>query len=210
MTRANVVKWAALAAVGVVCVLVLAWLPGMAVGQGDRPAGGVPGGQVAALVTPVPVPGGPNFYSVSAMGFKPLEQDTGWGYYADSWLTNPGPDEATYVAALALPHGATVTKFVVFFYDNGLALDVQASLLKCSYWDGYCTRMAEVASSGTDTGSRAVEDSTIVDPVVDNQSNWYVAQVLLPPAPLGYEFALEAIRVDYGYGAALPIVMDGR
>ena len=70
--------------------------------------------------------------------------------------------------------------------------------------------MAEVASSGTDTGSRFVEDSTINFPVVDNQSYWYVGQVLLPSTAESYLFNLEAIRVDYGYDAELPMVLKGQ
>ena len=43
MTRTNLVKWAALAAIGVLCAL-LAWKSQAATGEGDRLASGVPGG----------------------------------------------------------------------------------------------------------------------------------------------------------------------
>ncbi len=67
----------------------------------------------------------------------------------------------------------------------------------------------QMGSVGSDTGSRSVEDSTIDYPVIDNQSYWYVSQVLLPSSPEAYIFNLEAIRVDYGYEADLPVVLRG-
>ena len=69
--------------------------------------------------------------------------------------------------------------------------------------------MAEVSSSGSDTGSRWVEDSTIDLAVVNNQTYWYVSEVVLPSSPESWLFNLEAIRVDYGWDAELPIVLRG-
>ena len=210
MGRMNLVKWAVLGVVGVLCVSALAWRSQAAVGEGDRLEDGAPGGQLAPLVTPVPVPGGPNFNSLSAMAFKPKEPDTQWAF-RDSWLYNPGPAEATYVAPVSLPHGATVNKLVVFFWDNvPSSLDIQASLLRCSFWYSWCETMAEVSSSGSDTGSRWVEDSTIDLAVVNNQTYWYVSEVVLPSSPESWLFNLEAIRVDYGYDAELPMVLKGQ
>ena len=54
---------------------------------------------------------------VNAFQFRPAFPNGTWDYF-NGELINPGPEDNFYEAALSLPDNITITKMVVYFYDN--------------------------------------------------------------------------------------------
>ncbi len=196
MAAKRLLRLGLLVAIAAACALVLAWRPQAAAGEG---------GELYAGLAATPVPGGPGFYTVSGFEFHPLTPLMEWVYTGGGWLWNPhATSTGGYVASLALPHGATVTKFVVYYFDDSVEHDVQANLVKNGLDGSGSLNMASVQSSGTALAPGCMEDTTILYPIVNAQSNSYSAYVSLPPDMDG---ALIAVRIDYTYNANLPVIM---
>ena len=157
----------------------------------------------AASVPEAPVPGGPGFYTQNALAFRPYNQYDEWAYqYLD--LYNPSATSVQHAAPLLVPHGATVTQFVAYFYDTS-TYNLNASLFRCRLDDTHqCDVMAEAVSLGT-PGYSYWTDNTISYPVIDNQSYMYAAEIELPGGA-GSSLRLVAVRVDYEFSAKLPLV----
>jgi len=71
-----------------------------------------------------------------------------------------------------LPHGATVTGFKVYFYDNS-AQNLNVSLYRLDNTYGGYLNLASVATSGT-LGYSNLSTSTISNPVINNQNYSYL------------------------------------
>jgi hypothetical protein len=199
---------AVLVAIVVIGASALAWRSQASTREGDRPAGGVLGGEGEAAAAAASVPGGPGFYAQSAFAFRPYSQADEWAYSATA-LYNPGANWATYEAPLSLPQGAAVTKFVVYFIDQDVDNDLWIALARCSLDLPSCSTMAQISSSGAEQGPRFAEGTVIAEPVVDNQSNSYLVEVWLPSSPSA-SVGLIGIRVDYGYSINVPVVLKGQ
>jgi hypothetical protein len=177
---------------------------------GSMPAGAAaPGfGSAPEALTLVPVPGGPAFYSLAAWAFKPDSSDGGYTYWGGR-LVNTGASQDTYMAEVTLPNGATVNRFVVFFYDNHSTVDynLTAVLRRYSLATFDSETMAQVASSDNIDEIRYVQTTSITSPVIDQQSYTYAVEVLLPVDSIMYtELFLRGVRIDYGYPVNLPLV----
>jgi hypothetical protein len=120
----------------------------------------------------------------------------GWSLY------NSGSSSAFYEAPLPLPNGASITKFVVYYYDND-ASNLSATLHRAAFDKLFGTTMANVTSSGTGDFVRYGEDISIDVPIIDQQSYYYWVEVSLPPTSF---VQLVGVRVDYGYPNNLPLV----
>jgi hypothetical protein len=75
------------------------------------------------------------------------------------------------VAPVHLPHGAVVTEFRVYYYDNS-AGNLDVSLLKQGFNSAY-VNLAEVTSSGTPGYSNGV-DTTIYSATINNTNGSYL------------------------------------
>ena len=180
-------------------------LPGSKLAGAAAPGFGAAPGSLAL----VPVPGGPAFYSLGAQAFKPDSSDGGYTIDSYKGLINTGASQDTFLAEVALPNGATVNRFVVFFYDNHSATDynLTAVLRRYSLATYDSVTMAQVASSDNSDAIRYVETTSITSPVIDQQSYTYVVEVLLPVTDVIYtELSLRGVRIDYGYPVNLPVV----
>jgi len=152
-----------------------------------------------------PVPGGPAFQMVSPFEFRLIDSGGAWAYYGGG-LYNPGPGGAFYAAALTLPNNITITKMVVYFYDNS-AINLYVTLLRCYTAGLGVDTMAYVASSGTRDTFGNEADESIDYPVVDQQSYSYSIEVSMPPGG-GSDLRLIGVRIDYAYNTGLPLVLN--
>jgi hypothetical protein len=151
-----------------------------------------------------PVPGGPGFYAQSAFLFMRWDQDYQYAYDRGNGaeLYNPGPGTAIYEAPLSLPHGATITKFVAYYYDAS-ASDISFTLFRIPLDGQLANALADVYSTGQ-SGYGFGETTSINLPLVDLQSYSYVVQVSLPADDT---LRVTGIRIDYTYSAKLPAVL---
>ncbi len=149
-----------------------------------------------------PVPGGPGFISVSSFAFKPFSSDDSQ-IYDVTWMYNGGADMASFIAPVYLPHDATITKVVFFFYDGITGADLILSLLRVNMFDGSVTPVARGYSS-TSSGLGFIE-APISIPLVDNQLYSYILDVDIPGGHYG-SLSLINVRIDYSYPSYLPCV----
>lgn len=164
------------------------------------------GTALGAAVAAPPVPGGPGFYSLSAFAFSQTIVDYGIAYEGPD-LYNKSWDNGSYrfAAPASLPNGATVTKFILYFWDSSTD-DLSASLYRVPLDGNAVEKMAETLSAGS-PGYGNSATTTINSPVIDQQAYVYYVEVPLPYAP-NAEIRLRGIRIDYGYGANLPLVTE--
>jgi hypothetical protein len=169
--------------------------------HGDGPEGGAIVAQGEPAAVPAAVPGGPGFYMCGAPCFAPRSSGYQWTY-SQQELRNTGGFYAYWDAPLALPHGATMTKFVLYFDDNSASDDLFVGLYRCALDTGTCDLPAFATSSGA-PGYGFAEDSTITNSVIDNQSYVYMAEAILPNTTA---VGLIGVRIDYEFSAKLPLI----
>lgn len=189
---------------------VLFWRPATALStvSGDGRGGRRDRAGEAAPAPAEPVPGGPGFYSLHAAAFRPYGATMSWAFYDDE-LYNPGGTDSDLQAEVSLPNGATITKFVVYYFDDCSSHDMAVRLERSAASSDVKQPIAETTTSGNEFSYRYAEDSTIDLPVVDQQSYAYRVIVLLPQGCDAY-LTLESVRIDYGYGVSLPIAARGQ
>lgn len=164
-----------------------------------------PAGASDVLLSPggEPVPGGPGFISISSFFFKAYPTDLPYShngamlYSLDAFLPR------FFIAGALLPHGATVTKFVVYYQDTTGFYDLSAYLVVSNLDSLTSAVMAQVTSSGADENVRYLEDSSILYPQVDNQAYHYMVHAELPPSS---QVGLVAVRIDYAYEVSAALI----
>jgi hypothetical protein len=147
----------------------------------------------ASAPPPVTVPGGPKFLMVNPFQFRPAFP-SGTSDYFNGELNNPGPEGTFYEAALTLPENVRITKMVVYFYDNN-DQDLLVGLWRIDPTTGAWQALAETASFGTSDEYRNVSDTSIINPLIDQQRYSYLVEVGIPPA--FNMLRLVAVRIDY-------------
>ena len=156
------------------------------------------------LISPrsAPISGGPGFVSITGTSFTQMT-----GVHPFSWdfiLYNPEQySSGAYAAPVMLPQGATVNKFVVYYYDVADA-NFTADLFRVDLGNGDWAYMAS-ASSQMNWGYGAMSDTSINLDKVDNQSFAYFVRVLIPGDQYG-DLGLVGVRVDYTFPGYLPCV----
>jgi len=173
-------------------------------GGGEEPVV-IPGSSVSPSVQQAPVPGGPGFLMIPAAAFTPAFPGTIYTNYG-VLVSGQSSTQITYMAPVNLPQGATVTKLVLYFNDTDLSQSVFAELLRNPVPGGETFLMASVASLVDLLGSWTYRaDTTIDNPVIDNQANMYFIRVGLPVSSA--ELMISGVRIDYGYPVMLPAVI---
>jgi hypothetical protein len=76
------------------------------------------------------------------------------------------------VAPVHLPHGAIVTRFTAYFYDNSSAENMTATLYRQGMTSSYGV-LGQVYSSGSSTSYQSALDTTIGYATVDNINYGY-------------------------------------
>ena len=145
--------------------------------------------------------GGPGSYSQSVFAFQPYPNQAVPYLFSGRTLVNPDTITHYYEAPVNLPHGATITRFVVWYMDNNTS-NLWAALARASLDEATLNQIGYVASSGADAYVRYSQDLTITDPVVDNENYFYWVEVGLPPnATVG----ILSFRIDYQYSNYVPL-----
>lgn len=181
-----------------------AWHASVSLAQENGPATTSPLTADATLIgSAAPVPGGPGFYSQTALGFQPWPNQAVPFSYSGVTLYNPDTAYHAYEAMVSLPNGATITKFVVWYYDNSASYDMWAAIGRAPMDYSSVEQIAHVDSAGAATSVRYGVDSTIIDATVDMQSYTYWVEAFLPPSS---NAGIVSFRIDFGYPAYLPLV----
>lgn len=150
-----------------------------------------------------PVAGGPGFYTLSPVDFTPEIWSRNRGFNG-IMLINPNQIGTDYIAPVHLPHGATITKMVVYYLDNANPyLDLQVWFLECGLVTASCAPVIYGATAHASPDMRIGEFPPAGSAVIDLQSNYYLVEIQIPgPAEIG----LSGIRIVYGYPTYLPAI----
>lgn len=153
-----------------------------------------------------PVPGGPGFIMVSVFAFKPYYNQPNSQAYSVTVLYNPSTTETTdSVAAITLPHGATITKLTLYFEDKS---EYDATLyLARAGGQGSSETLTSFATTGSQSGFRSLSNpGTISYPIVDNQNYSYLVGIFIPKNVLR-DIGISNVRIDYEYSVYTPAIM---
>lgn len=191
---------------GLFVVILIVVITSLAMAQAGTPQGSAGESVIPNLNGPLaPVPGGPGFVSLSPFALKNHSYTEAYAY-SGQMLYNPTQFLSLYEGPLALPHGATITKFVVYFYDNDPSQDIIVSLSQGPFTDGYTSPIVQIQSTSYDPNNlQVLEAIPTSNNVVDNQNNTYSVETYLPSSP-NIDVALVGVRVDYAYPGMLPLI----
>jgi len=156
------------------------------------------------------IPGGPGFISIHPSAFQPINSTTSYGFYRISELYNTETGPAYYLAPVNLPHNATITKLVVYFFDfMDDANNITVELYQCDYgYNGCGAAMGSVVTTYQSGNNHYgyVETTSFTPAVINLQSFSYVLKLTIPGG-LGEYLSLVNVRVDYGFDPLfLPLV----
>lgn len=141
---------------------------------------------------------GTGHISIPAAAFQPAVD--GYDYNNTGfYLANLNGSSTSYVAAVYLPHGATVTK-VTFYYDDGSPSNYAYASLDRTNLYGMADTMASILS---DDGKGSKSDFSIDYAVVDNTGYAYYAVMTLWDSNLqGF-----GLIIEYSYTTHLPLAV---
>lgn len=154
-------------------------------------------------LAPVLIPGGPGFYAQNGLAFKPYPSGTTPIAFSGSWVYNPDTATRYYEAPVSLPHGAVVTKFVVWGLDNNTTYDFWAVLAKLSQDNSEIYNIAYLTSTGANAAARSFVDITLDSPEIDLQSYTYWVEIGMPPTG---SVQLISFRIDYDFPTYTPVI----
>lgn len=190
-----------------VVILTLAFVLVMAnasIAQEVGPASAPEAALGSALSEPAAIPaGGPGSFSQLAFAFQPYPNQTIPFSFSGRTLFNPDTATHYYEAPVYLPNGATITRFVVWYYDNNTA-NIWAALARAQLDDSSVVQIGYLASAGAAASVRYTSDTTITAPVVDLESYVYWVEIGLPPNSAG---GIVSFRIDYEFPGYLPLVI---
>ncbi len=150
------------------------------------------------------VPGGPGFVMVHPTAFIPVNSSLEYGFVSGGFLYNPGSIGSYYEAAVNLPHGAKITKLVLYYYDNSTQ-NMSIVLAGMGMDDSNLLSLANFTTSGAEENYRVVEDTTITSETINNQSYAYWIEVGIPGSQ-GANLMIRGVRIDYSYPVNLPLI----
>jgi hypothetical protein len=149
-------------------------------------------------------PGGSDSFIASGMDFKPYVNSTPYHYYY-AGLVNDSGGGAYFVAPVHLPNGATITKYVLYYfdYDSRSGYEVTGSLLYHALNGQFYDTSAKLTSSGYYGAVNFLETTTFSMAAADNTARDYEFMAYLPPSQ---DVRLIGMRLDFTYSTTLPAV----
>lgn len=152
------------------------------------------------------VPGGPGFIMIHPTAFVPFQQTGEYAFNsAGGALYNPGTSGSYYEAAVNLPHGAKITKVVLYYVDNSSTYNIDIALLGMNMEVFGTPNLAYLITSGADPNNRVIEDTSISSDTIDNQSYVYWIEAHLSGGQ-STNLQIRGIRIDYSYPVNLPLI----
>ena len=161
-----------------------------------------------ALAAPAAAQSGTGYISVPAAAFVPthyLVDYTNGGHWL--YLNTLSVDGDEFYAPLHLPHGATVTKLTLSYYDDGSgAFDYVDIGMELAQGFGAGMTMAYVRSDDGGTGSKST--TSILNPLVDNSQYSYFLSLSMQNTGAWLKF-YEAL-IEFTYPTThLPLTLSG-
>ena len=150
------------------------------------------------------VPGGPGFIMVHPTAFIPVISSFEYGFAGGGFLYNPGSTPAYYEAAVNLPHGAKITKVVLYYYDNSTE-NIWVTLAAMGMDEFDLPNLTNLTTSGAVENHRVMEDTTITPDTINNQSYTYWIEAGIPGSQ-STNLMIRGIRIDYSYPVNLPLI----
>jgi len=151
-----------------------------------------------------PVPGGPGFVSLSPRAFTPVIGGANWNFVDGDLYPMTDSSTGSFIANISLPHGAIVSKFVLYYYDNSHDVDFTAHLWRSPHAGGMDEPMAS-SNSWYEDGFGNLSDTSIDYAEIDLQNYGYFVRVnFTSPYTEGQNLRLAGVRVDYSFPSYLP------
>jgi hypothetical protein len=187
---------------GILLLVLLLVFGSLALAQNINRVGVTGGENQVAPASISAVPGGPGFVSMSGAAFTAESSTDRYSISANSLYNLEG--WGTYLQApLQLPNRATITKLVVYYYDNVIYEDMTVGLARAPLDSISLEVMATLNPSGAANFFRYEETSNILTPVIDQQSYSYMILLILPG---NTDVKITGVRVDYAFPSQLPLI----
>jgi hypothetical protein len=160
----------------------------------------------ASIERMAPVPGGPGYVMIHVSSFLPQDNTVSYSLNGPAMMTQSGT--ATYKAPADLPNGATITKVVLYCYDNDPAGSISLYLFK--YPLPGSVAISDINLSSLDSSVDQAIQLDLTAPggpnpfVVDLQGNAYLLFLTMPAAASGKTIYTSGVRIDYSYSSSLP------
>ena len=135
-----------------------------------------------------------SYLSIPAAAFVPQYNYSAQTYNGGSLVRTLSGSYDIFNAPVQLPHGATVTKMTVYWYDNYAGGDGTIALRRSSF-SLFPFTMAEVTTSGSGGNGNGV-DSTIDYAQIDNSQYTYYLTAQLPTDGTDY-VGLYGVVIEY-------------
>jgi hypothetical protein len=149
----------------------------------------------------ITIPTTTRYYSVSPAAFVPLNDSSLWQING-VFVVCSDTSTVTLYAPVNLPHNAIITKLTMDWYRVDAAASGTGDLVRGKS-DGSSTIMAS-ADSDSSSGYHSVEDSSIVNPTVDNTDYQYFITITLNPNDTFDEVRFLRAQIDYTIDKPLP------
>jgi hypothetical protein len=137
------------------------------------------------------------YVSVAPAAFVPDDETYQYDRDSGTGLMQDSPSSGSYYnAPVSLPHGATVTKLTVYYFDNSANGTILARLRYSNMGTGTYA-MAEALSANDGYGS--TDDTSIDYAQVDNETRAYYVRAQFPAAPYSDTLNLKGVVIEYQY-----------
>ncbi len=120
----------------------------------------------------ITIPTTTRYYSIPTSAWRPSNSNVHFDISGNNnlWTLN-FPGDTYFYAPVYLPHGAVVTEFRAWLYDNAIITDFDVYL--CRQTGEVTDQMASITTSGHSFELLQYYNSSIVYPTVDNQNYAY-------------------------------------
>jgi hypothetical protein len=137
-----------------------------------------------------------HYFMVGSEGFVPGSNVAYVNSYSNGGAYINQATSGAMVAPVHLPHGATITAFQVFYYDNSPS-DMTVYLARQYMTGGGYQFMTSVATGGASTTYRNGTSTTIVSPIVDNTLHSYHVYAYSTSWPASSDLRIKGALITY-------------
>jgi hypothetical protein len=160
-------------------------------------------GIALALSFSLPASSASNHMSVHPSAFVPSNGGASGYYYQRESLANNASSNSIFFAPVNLPHGATVTKVTLYFYDPEDGPNGTLTLERVD-GSGSSGTLALVATSGYASYVWSWSDDIIANATIDNSQYIYF---LRWDCPAGLGIQLRSVFIEYSFQTSLPAAL---
>ncbi len=112
-----------------------------------------------------------------------------------------GDPYACLKAPVYLPHGATITSFYAYLYDNNDPSNITVMLRRAGSLTGAQADMGQISTTGTGTSIQYLGDTTISPADVSNLYSYWLSTCV------NSNTRIHAVRIFYQYSVYLPMII---